>query len=275
MLHYNYYPSKKDTSQLLVMLHGFISDSSTFDAHVTQLTAEVHVVTVHLPGHGDDTSPMSEVWSFDMITQGLNDVLAQFQDKQLYLHGYSMGGRVALYYALHGEATLAGLILESASPGIADAADCETRVQVDQARARVLTLGGIALFVNDWEKLPLFMSQQRLPAATRQRIREMRLRQNPERLAKALTDYGTGAMPNLWPLLPSLKTRTCLIVGAYDEPFCRIATRMLDEIPNATMHTVEDAGHTVHVENEVKFDKIVLGFLIEEDNHGDENMGNN
>ena len=68
-----------------------------------------------------------------------------------------MGGRVALYYAIHGNETLSGLLLVSTSAGIQNETDKVERAQVDAARAKVLEIAGLDIFVNDWEKLPLFV----------------------------------------------------------------------------------------------------------------------
>ena len=96
------------------------------------------------------------------------------------------------------------------------------RVQVDAARAKVLEIAGLEIFVNDWEKLPLFRSQYGLDAEVRKAIRANRMSQNPVRLAKALRDYGTGNMPNLWPQISSIAVRTFILTGEKDEKFVRI-----------------------------------------------------
>ena len=70
-----------------------------------------------------------------------------------------MGGRVALYYTIYGQYEIKQLILESTSPGIADETLRKERQAIDQARGRVLEIAGIEVFVNDWEKLPLFQTQ--------------------------------------------------------------------------------------------------------------------
>ena len=59
MLHYKFHQSKKDTNQLLILLHGFISDQTTFDDHISLFTEEVNVLTIDLPGHGHDQSNQS------------------------------------------------------------------------------------------------------------------------------------------------------------------------------------------------------------------------
>lgn len=265
MLHYNFYEAKQESNTLLIMLHGFISDQHAFDQHVDSLVDHFNIVTIDLPGHGEDNSNFEYEWSFDFINQQLDDTLKQFESYQLFLHGYSMGGRVALNYALTYSDKLKGLILESTSPGIAQADDKEERIQVDNARAKVLDIAGLEIFVNDWEKLPLFYTQYELPQEVRKRIRDMRMRQQPQRLAKALRDYGTGQMPNLWPKLSQLTLPTCLIVGELDKKFIEIASKMEKELNTVQIHEVSNSGHTVHVEDEVEFDKIVLGFIQKEE----------
>ncbi|WP_436855337.1 2-succinyl-6-hydroxy-2,4-cyclohexadiene-1-carboxylate synthase [Staphylococcus caeli] len=265
MLHYKFHQADNPKQQLLIMLHGFISDQHSFDQHIQQFTDEMNVLTVDLPGHGKDMSNVEQEWDFDYICKQLDLTLATFADYQLFLHGYSMGGRIALYYAMHGQVNLQGLILESTSPGIEDEEERNERQLVDHARAKVLDIAGLEIFVNDWEKLPLFYTQYDLDKARQKEIRAMRLRQNPARLAKALREYGTGHMPNLWPQLAQIKIPTCIIVGQLDGKFCKIAQRMTTEITASKLHEVENSGHTVHVEEMAEFDRIVLGFIHKEE----------
>lgn len=265
MLNYKFYQAKCDTDELLVMLHGFISDQQAFSKHVCVLQEKLNILTVDLPGHGQDDSDTNQTWDFPFITNQLDELLKSFQSYQLFLHGYSMGGRIALYYVIEGEITLAGLILESTSPGIEELEDRNERQLVDQARAKVLEIAGLEIFVNDWEKLPLFYTQNELDKSIKKEIRDMRLRQNPLRLAKALRDYGTGQMPNLWPKLKQIKVPTCIIVGVLDGKFCKIAKQMETMIHNTELNEIERSGHTVHVEEFAEFDRIVLGFIHKEE----------
>lgn len=261
MLYYNFYEGPESSSQLLVLLHGFISDQTTYEPFIEGFTKHCHVLAVDLPGHGQDESDANETWDFPFIADSLDETLAQFERYDIYLQGYSMGGRIALYYALYGKIALTGLILESTSPGIQSEADREERQKVDLARAKVLEIAGLEVFVNDWEKLPPFYTQKQLPKAQQRAIREQRLSQQPERLAKALKDYGTGFMPDMWPQLPQLKVPTLLMTGALDQKFTRIANQMIKEIPDAQLEQIPDCGHTIHVEDASRFDKMVLSFI--------------
>lgn len=271
MLHYKIYEAKQTSETVLIMLHGFISDISTFDQHIAMLTQKTHVVMIDLPGHGQDISDDHQLWDFQWISRALHEIVMKVQKRKTVLHGYSMGARVALYYACWYPETLDGLILESGSPGIQTEAQRIERQQVDEARARVLDIAPLETFVNDWEQLPLFQSQRFLSDVERHRIREMRLRQSPKGLAKALRDYGTGAMPPLWNELEVLRLPVLLIVGEWDEKFIEIAQRMQEQLFDAQLEIVPSVGHTVHVEDAIKFDTITLTFinsLNKEGNHG-------
>ena len=49
------------------MLHGFISDATTYHSHIEPLVEHTNVLTIDLPGHGLDTSSMDDVWDFRLL----------------------------------------------------------------------------------------------------------------------------------------------------------------------------------------------------------------
>ncbi|QZZ02859.1 2-succinyl-6-hydroxy-2,4-cyclohexadiene-1-carboxylate synthase [Staphylococcus arlettae] len=265
MLHYNFHGAQITTDNLIILLHGFISDHSSFDDHIDTLNQHANVLTIDLPGHGDDISANDVTWDFDFIAQQLDEVIRLYASYNIYLHGYSMGGRVALYYALYGNMALTGLILESTSPGIATDSECEERQNVDNARAKVLEIAGLEIFVNDWEKLPLFYTQYELEKPIRKRIRNMRMNQDPYKLAKALRDYGSGYMPSLWSEITHIDIPVAILAGALDQKFVAIGNKMTNLIPRSKFYEVPHVGHTIHVEDASEFDKIVVGFLNKEE----------
>ena len=99
-----------------------------------------------------------------------------------------------------------------------------------------------------WEAIPLFASQQQLPAHQQQQIRQQRLQQRPENVAQSLIGMGTGAQPNFWPKLAEVTVKTLLIVGEKDVKFNHLADKMLQQLPNAQKAVIADAGHNVHFE---------------------------
>ena len=94
---------------------------------------------------------------------------------------------------------------------------------------------GIEAFVDYWETLPLFASQQQLASDIRSALRSQRLRNLPGGLANSLRGMGTGTQPSLWERLPELKIPTLLMAGELDTKFVGIASQMYDLLPEAQM----------------------------------------
>ncbi|UXU83092.1 2-succinyl-6-hydroxy-2,4-cyclohexadiene-1-carboxylate synthase [Mammaliicoccus sciuri] len=247
----------------IILLHGFISDHTSF--HLVERTLSkqgLNVITIDLPGHGHDESSYDDIWSMDFIVSKIKEVIDYLELKKVYLHGYSMGGRVALSFAVQYPELLNGLILESASPGLKDPSEKQNRIEVDHNRAVRIQEIGLHQFVEEWSKLPLFNSQSILSTGERDRIKQMRLSQNPNGLSKALKDYGTGSQPSNWHHLNTMNVPTCIIVGQKDEKFIQIGKQMNESIKNSKFYIVNDAGHTIHVEQPSKFDTIIIEFIL-------------
>jgi 2-succinyl-6-hydroxy-2,4-cyclohexadiene-1-carboxylate synthase len=250
------------TAAPLVLLHGFTGRGDNWQAVAAQLAESCPVITVDLLGHGGTDAPADpQRYGMAESAQDLVDLLAQVTPGPFNLLGYSMGGRLALYLAVTYPQLVNKLILESASPGLAGAAERAARVRSDEALADRIEREGIAAFVNYWEKIPLFASQQRLPAATRQRLHDQRLQNRPTGLANSLRGMGTGVQPALWDQLPELTMPVLLLTGEFDQKFCEIATQMAALLPNARHQTIAEAGHTIHLERPAAYAAAVTGFL--------------
>ena len=120
-----------------------------------------------------------------------------------------MGGRIALYSAFSG--FFRALILESASPGLANSTEREQRRNSDMLLAESIEREGVATFVHYWEKLPLFASQSNLSAKQRDALRRQRLNNRASGLANSLRGVGTGVQPALHDQLPTLDLPVLLI----------------------------------------------------------------
>jgi 2-succinyl-6-hydroxy-2,4-cyclohexadiene-1-carboxylate synthase len=247
---------------VLVFLHGFTGSAANWEAHMEAMTAHHRVIAVDLPGHGEtDSTPDPARYAIEQTAGDLLALLDALKIERAHLLGYSMGGRLALYFAVHHPQRLITLTLESASPGLAEAAERSARRIQDDALAGRIERDGVSAFVDEWERLPLFATQSRLPEAERARLREGRLRNNAVGLANSLRGMGTGTQPPLWDRLTALHVPTLLVCGALDTKFVTIAQQMGALIPRAQLAVVPDAGHTVHLEQPEVFRALVLGFL--------------
>lgn len=244
----------------LALLHGFTGSADSWRENMGYFSIDRRVRAVDLPGHGETSSP-DEVEEY--TAENTVSALQHLLHGQQHLLGYSMGGRMALTYALTYPERVETLILESASPGIVDPVERIARIQSDSDLADRIERGGIEAFVNYWENIPLFSTQKRLPVETRQQVREQRLKNNPRGLANSLRGFGAGVMPPLWYELGELNMPILLIAGALDTKYVEIAHQMAARMKNARVEIIPDAGHTVHLEQPSQFRAVVNNFMRE------------
>ena len=239
----------------LLLLHGFTGSRADF-AFLRQHLPQYETIALDLPGHGDN--PSSAPYT---MAQAAADVVAQMQEKcgeqPFHLIGYSMGGRLALYIAIHYPDSIASLTLESASPGLATAEARQQRRQRDNALADRIERDGISAFVDFWENLSLWESQTQLSDEIRAALRGRRLQNDPIALANSLRGMGTGVQPSLWSRLGELRMPVHLIVGALDHKFVAIAQEMAGAMGDVRLDVVAGAGHTVHLERPLIFAELV------------------
>jgi 2-succinyl-6-hydroxy-2,4-cyclohexadiene-1-carboxylate synthase len=246
----------------LVLLHGFTGSAASWDAHVPKFAARVSCIAVDFLGHGQSDAPDDPMrYSIENTAADLAALVDGLGIARAHVLGYSMGGRAALYFASKYPERVERLILESASPGLEDAAERAQRAASDADLADRIEREGIERFVEYWTNIPLFASQARLDEGARERLKEQRLKNQPQGLANSLRGLGVGVQLSLWDALASISMPTLLIAGALDVKFVLIAERMCRAMPRAQLQIVPDAGHVVHIEQPLMYDALVLEFL--------------
>ena len=226
-------------SERIVLLHGFTQTGAAWAPVAARLRAEGReVLTPDLRGHGS---------AAEVRPVGLPEVLEDLGAvvDGAVLAGYSMGGRLALAYALARPDRVRRLVLVGASPGLEHAGERAARRTADERLARRIEAQGIESFAREWAALPLWSGQ---PEAVAEEARRQRLDQTPDGLAAALRGLGTGALPSLWDALDALRTPVALVVGERDAKFRHIAEAMAARLPNARLRIVEGSGHAAHME---------------------------
>ena len=233
----------------LLLLHGFTGSVRTWDEVGPSLSSRATVIAVDLIGHGRSASPPDpERYSMEWCARDLASLLDEFELEQINLLGYSMGGRVALHFAVHYPSRVQTLILESASPGIEDASERRRRVDADDALAQRIVDRGIQAFVSEWEQQPLLELAPHVPEAARARQHELRLQNHTLGLANSLRGMGAGRQTPLWSRLEHLSVPVHLIVGERDARYRAVAGRMLELLPRGSLRLVRDAGHSAHMD---------------------------
>lgn len=246
----------------VVFLHGFTGSTRTWREVRDELKGSFRTVAIDLTGHGKTTVPQyPERYSMEEQIEDLHLLFEQLSLNSFYLVGYSMGGRIALAFTLQYPDFVKALLLESSSPGLKEEKARIDRMNADGVLAKKIIQNGIASFVNNWENIPLFDSQKRLPAMKRQMIREERLQQSELGLANSLLGIGTGSQKSYWKSLYSIKKPVFLITGELDSKFVAIAREMKSLAPTWHHTIIPNTGHAIHVENPVFFATMIKEYL--------------
>jgi len=242
----------------LVFLHGFMGDASDWDVVISPLSGEYYCVALDLPGHGRSLHVKgrgdhpAQCYSLPETAEAVMAVVERECSAPATLIGYSMGGRVGLYLAARFPAACARLVVESATPGIADPKERSRRLERDERRARQLREGGLTDFLNGWYRQPIFETVSESPTRLASLIRK-RSGNDPLVLADVLTGMSVGRQEPLWNELPPFDIPVLLLAGERDEKYVKIIRDMGEALPRAAVEIIPGCGHTVHLEDPAEF----------------------
>ncbi|MFB8787504.1 MAG: 2-succinyl-6-hydroxy-2,4-cyclohexadiene-1-carboxylate synthase [Potamolinea sp.] len=247
----------------LLFLHGFLGECNEFNEAISLLSDQFYCLSVDLPGHGQtQVFGGEEYYTIEKTAKGLISFLQALNINQCALVGYSMGGRLALYLALHFPKYFSKIILESTSCGLKTQAERNQRIDHDFNLAKKLETESFLLFLTRWYEQPLFVSLKKHPDF--ERMLESRLQSNPLELAKSLRNLSTGCQPSLWGKIRENLIPWLLFVGELDPKFISINAEIASLCDFAQLEIVSNCGHNIHLENVSCFVEKTKIFLVED-----------
>ena len=231
----------------IVALHGFTGSGWDFSALRAHLLPQQTLIAPDFPGHGTlrDLTANTDYSLANHLS--LIDEAAGTSGT-ITLLGYSMGGRLALHWAIAHPERIARLVLIGASPGLKTAEERQERQLADAALATFIRTQGLDAFYKYWHHQPFFDSLFKLPVGRLNPLLDQRALNYPEALALSLENVGTGTLPSLWHRLKEVRFPVDLITGEFDPKFTELALQMGAHMPRARLSIVEQAGHAVHLE---------------------------
>jgi 2-succinyl-6-hydroxy-2,4-cyclohexadiene-1-carboxylate synthase len=247
----------------VVLLHGFMGGVRDWDGIVPILKNDYCCLLVDLPGHGNSLDVTDDAYTLPGAAREVAQVMETAGTAPAAVIGYSMGGRLALYLALHHRHLCSRLVLESATAGMREATARAERQALDKKRAKELEQGEFEEFLRTWYSQPLFASLTSTPRILESVMKKRRLN-DPRLLAKALRGLGVATQHPLWEDLPALAVPALCITGERDEKYSRILRQMASMMPRGDFEIVAGAGHNVHVENPLGFVERITSFLRKE-----------
>ena len=234
----------------LVFLHGFLGTPIEWLALLDRLPSawrrRCHCLT--LPGHGPE-APAAMPWP--LLADWLDAELGRRGIHSAILYGYSLGGRLALHYAtsaqsLHtdGRSKLAGLVLESANPGLTSPEARRERMHSDALWVQRLRRESLRSVLEAWYRQPVFSD---LTPARREELITLRSQHEPRRLAHMLAASSLARQPDLRPWLQCTSLPVLYLYGAADQKFANLAAELLAACPALEGARIPSAGHNLHL----------------------------
>ena len=249
MLHYR--QQGADIAPAIILLHGLFGDKENLGALARALADEFRVIQVDLPNHGD--SPHQADMAYPGMCHELLLLLDTLGLGKVHLLGHSLGGKLAMQFALRHPQRIDRLIIVDMAP----VAYAPRHESVFTALQAVIDRG--------------CQSRQEAEVAMTEKLADPRVRQF---LLKSFR-VGGGWRFNLsalranypalmdWPSPESSFAGPSLFIkgGQSDYLLPEHQPLISRYFPNAKARIILDAGHWVHAEKPLLFNRLVVDFL--------------
>lgn len=275
----------------VVLLHGFMQSSPSWDSIARSLTNRFCVYVLDFIGHGlTEKSKKPARYTYEDMAASVDYFLRKVvcaqekrgrekrvhtrrdltnrsqtkhtQIKRAHVIGYSMGGRIALRLLQTSSDLLASVVLESCNLGCATQAERTEAAQRNQGWVDRIQHDGMESFVDYWETLPMFATQKEL--GWDKLLHASRAANNPTSMVLCLQGSGKQAMPLTEVTLEAVRTQRQMglpmlyIYGDKDAKSVAVAATLEAE---GVLVSAIPAGHNVHLEAPMLYLKEVVHFL--------------
>ena len=245
----------------LVLVHGFACGIRSWDPQVRALSRYRRVIAYDVRGHGlSDVPPEAAAYSQATSVADLHALLAHLKIGRAVVGGLSMGGNIALNFALAHPAMVSALIVADTGAGSEAAGDWAAGLR---AFADVLNRGGVEAFADMAVAHPLFARYVAQGPEAERLVRSCLMTHRARGLAHTALEV-LAKRPSIYSLdarLRALGVPTLLIVGEYDTPCLKPHRFMADVMPKARHVVLRGVGHLTNLEAPAAFNAAVKSFL--------------
>jgi 2-succinyl-6-hydroxy-2,4-cyclohexadiene-1-carboxylate synthase len=258
--HVHAFGDNSNTLTPLILLHGFSGSGAVFKS-LQEAVYPRRSFALDLIGHGKTDSPSDEKrYSVENQLKDLHQIIKSLNIAMCNLLGYSMGGRLAIRFALQNPRLIKHLVLESTNSGIEDTSELEERILRDAKLANEIR-ADFPTFLQKWNRLPLFNSPDDAPETTHKLFGDIQKNQNPEGLANSLTGFGAGSMQPVANKLHEISADVLVITGSADYKYTEMWKSLINNFQKGTHKSIRNAGHRVHLDRPDAYIQTILQFI--------------
>jgi 2-hydroxy-6-oxonona-2,4-dienedioate hydrolase len=243
----------------LVMVHAGVADSRQWNNEFAEFSKSYHVIRYDMRGYGKSEPVDGEFSHLGDLVSLLNTLGIR---EPAVIMGCSMGGGLAIDFALTHPSKVEALILVGAGPG---GLELDAAIPPKFADAEKAFEAGNLDLVAEIETQIWFDGMGRTPEQVNQGMRKLlyemdriALSHEVKQLGKRLPNTETPAVGRL----ESLDMPVLIIAGSHDTPYILAAAKyMVEKIMFARKVIIEDAAHLPNMDQPREFQGIVKEFL--------------
>jgi esterase len=239
----------------LIILHGLLGSADNWRSMSRRLGAHYKVLAVDLRNHG--RSPHSDIFDYDVMVADLREFVEQQALTRIMLLGHSIGGKVAMQFAIDYSEQVDRLVIVDIGPKPYEPSQryiLEALRSLDLTRCKSFADVDAALAADvSSESLRQFL----LKNLARDENGRLRWKVHLEAIYRNYDKLARGLAPER-----SFDKPTLFIRGGrsnYIEDDDALLIRQI--FPGAEIATLPDAGHWIHVDAPEEFFQTVLNFL--------------
>lgn len=253
----------------MVWMHGLHGSLRNWDNQVAFFCDKYRVIAFDSRGLGKSDAPAEpEMYSQDILVEDLRQLLLGLDIHQAYIGGLSMGGNVALNFAIqHPDMTRAFISADTGS-GSEDPEGFKKRMEEG---ASLIERDGLAAIKDEVLRRGSWSMIYSMGPQVYEPIERDFLNNSPIGIANTMRQV-QGARPTVFALEPQLKAigvPGLIIVGEVDQGCIAPSHFMNKKIPNSQLVVIPGAGHNTHMETPQAFNDAVLSFLKRVEGQGE------
>lgn len=258
----------------IVLVHEFSGSYRSWARQVEAFRTRYAVITYNCRGYPPSTVPEDPaLYSQEHSVGDLLGLLDHLGIASACVAGFSMGGGIALGFALDHPDRVQALILAGTGTG---SVDREQFVREYSPIAdRLESAGPRAVFEEYYSRMATRVQLRRKDPAIWREFAEEFASLSGRGLAWTLrgVQFQRPTVYALEARLRQLRTPTLILVGEEDEPALEPSRFMHKVIPDSRLVVFPGTGHTLNLEEPARFNRAVLDFLAEVGVTGEQGEG--
>jgi pimeloyl-ACP methyl ester carboxylesterase len=248
------YLDKNKSGIPLLLLHGLGGSIESWSNNINFLSTKFRIISLDLPGFGLSDKPKIS-YSIKFYVSFLEKFIKRIKINHLFIIGSSLGGHIAVEFALKNREMVDKLIL------ISPAGSLPKSFKGTRELKRYITIVNARSSRDIGRILTSIDTSMANPSYAETMYKRLSLPGAKEAFISALKGSATAQRYNNQ--LEKIDTSMLLIWGKKDRMIPLKFIRPFMEHGNSRIIIIENCGHRPHVENPRLFNKVVKDFLIE------------